>query len=304
MDGGGLGFGERARGCLLGLAVGDAVGAAVEFRPRGTFPPLTDLVGGGPHHLEPGQWTDDTSMALCLGESLRTRGRFDPNDQMDRYVRWWRDGYLSSTGECFDIGSTVLIALADFIQAHDPFSGPVHERSAGNGSLMRLAPIPIFFSGSERVARHFARESSRTTHGAVECLDACEVMASWLWRLLNGGGREALHDGEGLGELVSPRIRVIAAGSFRTKEAHEVRGSGYVVDCLEAALWCFERTASFRDCVLEAANLGDDADTTAAVAGQLAGAHYGEEAIPREWRGRLAQGPFIAALADDLAAAP
>jgi ADP-ribosyl-[dinitrogen reductase] hydrolase len=299
-----IGLRERARGCLLGLAVGDAIGAAVEFRPRGTFAPLTGMAGGGPHRLEPGQWTDDTSMALCLGESLRTCGRFDAHDQMERYVRWWKHGYLSSTGRCFDIGLTVRAALARFVETGEPFSGPVHERSAGNGSLMRLAPVPVFFfSASGDVARRFARESSRTTHGAAECLDACEVLATWLRRLLSGDGRAALRAGGGLGALASARVRAIAEGSFREKAEHDIRGSGYVVDSLEAAAWCFASTESFRDCVLRAANLGDDADTTAAVAGQLAGAGYGEDAIPAKWRERLASADFIAGLADDLVAA-
>src|SRR5688500_5205401 len=99
------------RGCLLGLAVGDAVGTTVEFMPRGSFPPVTDMVGGGPFGLQPGQWTDDTSMALCLATSLIAKKGFDANDQMDRYWRWYREGYLSSTGKCFDIGNTVRDAL-------------------------------------------------------------------------------------------------------------------------------------------------------------------------------------------------
>ena len=102
---------ERFRGCLLGLAAGDAVGTTVEFKPRGSFEPVIDMVGGGPFQLQPGQWTDDTSMALCLAYSLVETGRFDADDQMQRYVRWWREGYLSRTGVCFDIGNTIASAL-------------------------------------------------------------------------------------------------------------------------------------------------------------------------------------------------
>ena len=133
---------SRYRGCLLGLACGDAVGTTVEFKPRGTFEPVTDMVGGGPFRLEPGEWTDDTSMALCLAESLLERGGFDALDQMQRYVRW-KKGHLSSNGRCFDIGNTVRGALTRFLDSGDPFSGSTHPHSAGNGSLMRLAPVVI-----------------------------------------------------------------------------------------------------------------------------------------------------------------
>jgi ADP-ribosyl-[dinitrogen reductase] hydrolase len=160
-------------GCLLGLACGDALGTTVEFRGRDTFVPVRDMVGGGPFDLQPGQWTDDTSMALCLGKSLLDRDGFDPADQMDRYVRWWRSGYLSSTGECFDIGSTTRTALETYLCSGDPFAGSTNPRSAGNGSLMRLAPVVLFFHGDLSATIHHAAESSRTTHGAPEAVECC-----------------------------------------------------------------------------------------------------------------------------------
>jgi ADP-ribosyl-[dinitrogen reductase] hydrolase len=137
---------QRYRGSLLGLAVGDALGTTLEFKPPGTFPPLTDMVGGGPFHLEPGQWTDDTSMALCLAESLIERQGFDPVDQLERYLRWYRQGHLSSNGRCFDIGTTVQTALHRFEHTHKPYCGPTDPMSAGNGSLMRLAPVPLAYA--------------------------------------------------------------------------------------------------------------------------------------------------------------
>ncbi|HEY9659275.1 MAG TPA: ADP-ribosylglycohydrolase family protein, partial [Allocoleopsis sp.] len=132
---------ERFRGCLLGLAAGDAVGTTVEFQRRGSFSPVTDMVGGGPFRLQPGQWTDDTSMALCLATSLVEVGAFDAIDQMNRYCNWYQNGYLSSTGDCFDIGNTVRQALHQYKTSGNPFSGSTHANSAGNGCLMRLAPI-------------------------------------------------------------------------------------------------------------------------------------------------------------------
>jgi len=143
---------DRIRGALLGLAVGDAVGTSLEFQPPGTFEPIDDMIGGGPFHLKPGEWTDDTSMALCLGESLREAG-FDPADQMDRYTRWLSGGYMSSTGSCFAAGWTTSNAIARFVEIGQPFAGSIDEDSAGNGSLMRLAPVPIWASPDEELAR-------------------------------------------------------------------------------------------------------------------------------------------------------
>ena len=166
---------DHYRGCLLGLACGDAVGTTVEFSARGSFAPVVDMVGGGPFRLRAGEWTDDTSMALCLAASLVERGGFDPADQMARYVRWQEEGYLSANGICFDIGNTVAGALQRFRQTGEPFSGSTHPRSAGNGSIMRLAPIPMFYAPDLDSVARFAGESSRTTHGAGEAADACRL---------------------------------------------------------------------------------------------------------------------------------
>ena len=129
---------DRYRGCLLGLAVGDALGTTLEFQPPGSFEPTADKVGGGPFRLKPGQWTDDTSMALCLAESLIERRGFDPVDQLERYCCWYRTGHLSSTGRCFDIGSTTRAALHRFERTREPCCGSTDPATAGNGSIMRL----------------------------------------------------------------------------------------------------------------------------------------------------------------------
>jgi ADP-ribosyl-[dinitrogen reductase] hydrolase len=295
---------SRFRGCLLGLACGDAVGTTNEFAPRGSLEPLTDMVGGGPFGLEPGQWTDDTSMALCLAESLVERGRFDPRDQMERYLRWLREGYLSSTGSCFDVGNTVAYALAGYTSTGDPFSGPTAADTAGNGSLMRLAPVPMFFVEDRSNAVHYSGESSRTTHGAREAIDACRLFGAMLALALSGESKEEILFAGHRALLpeadLAPRIAYIAAGSYVDKESDDVRGSGYVVASLEAALWSFYTTSGYHEAILRAANLGDDADTTAAICGQIAGAYYGFEAIPAGWRERCAMQPDIVALADRL----
>jgi ADP-ribosyl-[dinitrogen reductase] hydrolase len=291
---------NRFRGCLLGLAAGDAVGTTLEFKPRGSFAPITDMIGGGPFGLQPGQWTDDTSMALCLAVSLIERCGFDPDDQMQRYVRWWRDGYLSSTGKCFDIGHTTADALHRYQHTGDPMAGSDDPHSAGNGCLMRLAPIPMAYCADLEVAERYAAESSRTTHGAAECLDACRLFARILVRALEGQPKDAVLLGDAVTFEGSRQIVAIARGEYRDKPESALRGSGYVVESLEAALWAFATTESFADAILRSANLGDDADTTAAICGQVAGAYYGEIGIPAHWLEKLAMRETITGLADQL----
>jgi len=289
---------KRYQGCLLGLAAGDALGTTLEFKARGSFTPLTDMVGGGPFRLKAGQWTDDTSMALCLAHSLLELG-FDAEDQMQRYNNWRLHGYMSSNGRCFDIGTTVSEALSQYISTGDPFSGPTSPFSAGNGSLMRLAPVVIYFSADIESLIHFAGESSRTTHGAKECIDACRYFATLLYSAFTGADKEELLDCC-LYQPITRKVTALQQQSYRTKTRDQIKGSGYVVECLEAALWCFAETDNFADAILLAANLGDDADTTAAVCGQIAGAFYGIDAIPVAWRAKITLVDEIIELAEQL----
>ena len=291
----------RARGCLLGLAVGDAVGTTVEFAPRGSFPPVTDLTGGGPFRLPAGAWTDDTSMALCLATSLVEQRGFDAADQMRRYLDWRDHGTLSSTGRCFDIGITVSGALERFRNNSNPFAGSTDADSAGNGSLMRLAPVPIYYSNDADAAASWAVESSRTTHAAPECLESCALFARMLVAALAGADKEQILFAHDPSQFQTPKVRAIAAGQYRAKHEKAIRGTGYVIDCLEASAWCFWEGQSYREAVLLAVNLGDDADTTGAVCGQLAGAFYSEAGIPSEWLTKLVMAEQIGELAQRLA---
>jgi ADP-ribosyl-[dinitrogen reductase] hydrolase len=287
---------DRIRGALLGLAVGDAVGTTVEFSPPGTFPPVTDMVGGGPFSLPAGAWTDDTSMALCLAESLIERRAFDPIDQLRRYVRWYREGHWSSIGRCFDIGNATRVALERFERTQAtspatdaPLPGDAAPTAAGNGPLMRLAPVVLAYIKRPQEAIFYAGESARTTHGAPEARDACRAFAALLL--------------QALGARVEPPADLhpkVAAALRSTREPPQVRGGGYVVDALEAALWALRTTTSFEAGVLAAVNLGDDADTTAAIFGQIGGATYGLEGIPAHWRERVFMREEIIALADAL----
>jgi ADP-ribosylglycohydrolase len=285
---------DRFAGAILGLAIGDALGAPVEFKPRGSFRPVTGMRGGGPFGLEAGYWTDDTSMALCLAESL-IECEYDPADQIRRYLGWYRDGHLSSTGTCFDIGNTTRDALTRFEREGDVYAGSTHVNSSGNGSLMRLVPVPLFYVRSPEQAVEASGDSSRTTHGSQICVDACRYFGGLLVGAARGATRDELlrsryHPAHGSwpAGTLHATIDEIAAGSFRRKTADDIRGSGYAPESLEAALWCFSSTDTFAEAVLAAVNLGEDTDTTAAICGQLAGTYYGARAIPEEWLNTIA----------------
>ena len=298
---------ERYHGSLLGLAISDAMGVPLEFRQPGTFAPVKEMIGGGPFHLKPGEWTDDTSMALCLAESLIRCKGFDLKDQLIRYRDWHHNGHLSSNGTCFDIGDTTRSAIKRFEETGEPYSGLTDSRSAGNGSLMRLAPVPLAFAKTPSRAIELSGESSKATHALDECVDACRYMGALIVGAVQGYSKE---------QLLSPRfspvenywdlqpltgkISIIANGSFREKEPPEIRGRGYVVDSLEAALWAFARTDTFEEGCLAAVNLGDDADTTGAIYGQLAGACYGVGAIPDEWKNTIVKRELIEQFSKDL----
>jgi ADP-ribosylglycohydrolase len=298
---------DRYRGCLLGLAAGDALGTTLEFEQPGSFEPITDMVGGGPFNLKPGEWTDDTSMALCLAESLVTKQGFDPVHQLETYCRWYRHGHLSVKGRCFDIGITTSSALNRFVQNPQPYPGSTSGNSAGNGSLMRLAPAPLAFASDPAKAIDAAGESSRTTHGAPECVEACRYFAGLLLAAIGGlskkdilGNNYEPATAHFLRDPLTGKVAQVASGSFAMNEPPQIRGSGYVVHTLEAALWAFHETDNFRDGALAVVNLGEDADTTGAVYGQIAGAHYGAEGIPAEWRAKLAMRELIEQRAREL----
>ena len=278
---------QRFEGCLLGLACGDAVGGPVEFYRRGRFPPVQGMHGGGKFELRPGEWTDDTAMALCLAESLLARKGIDPLDQMQRYWRWADQGHHSTRHHAFGLGKTVANALMRFRRTGDPLAGTADPATAGNGSLMRLAPVAMFCFNDRQAMLEAAELTSRTTHAAEEALAACRYLAAILHAALHGAPDKAslLSAADDI-PLPSGMTR-IARKEFLTAPMDRIYGRGYVVDCLEAALWCFWHSDSFEEAILRSANLGDDADSTAAVCGQIAGAFHGVSAIPEEWRHTL-----------------
>ena len=286
---------DRLVGSLVGLAVGDAVGTTVEFRPRGSFPTVTDMTGGGPFRLPVGAWTDDTSMALCLAESLIEYPALNKQDLLTRFCKWYKDGYNSPTGTCFDIGGTTVTALEEFLDSGSTTNNP-EDFYAGNGSIMRLAPVAIANYNNPRQALKIAREQSETTHATAKATAASELLAEILTRAFVAENKESVLDIECQMHWPVLVCDIIATGIERKKES-EIKSSGYVIDTLEAAIWSFVTTDSFEEAVLRAVNLGHDADTVGAVTGQIAGAYYGESAIPAHWLEKLYNYEYIKELA-------
>ena len=272
---------DRALGALVGLAVGDAVGTTLEFVTRDSRPPITDMVGGGPFGLEPGEWTDDTSMALCLADSLIAKdGAVVPRHLLAYFVNWWRHGVNSVTGNCFDIGMATRSALASFEQKGTLENNSEPERQA-NGSIMRLAPVALC-ARSKDEAIALALAQGRTTHAAPVPQQCCGQLAAFLWDTIETG---TLSD------------KVSAAANRRRED---ISSTGHAPATLEAACWCVATSGDFRSAVLKAANLGDDADTVGAVTGQLAGALYGLSGIPADWLEKLAWRDDIVARGEKL----
>lgn len=256
---------DRAIGALVGLAVGDALGTSVEFKERDTYEPVTTLRGGGAFRLQPGEWTDDTSMALALSDSLiENNGEVNAMDLLRRFTDWYENGTYSTTGRCFDIGTTTREALLNF-KRFGLTVAPDQDHLSGNGSIMRLAPAAIVHHRSYDDAVRVSIDQSVPTHNSTKCRDACEELAL----IISAGIR-----GEDQG--LNQRIKDIPRD--------QISSSGYVLDTLVAAQWAVLNTSTFDDAVLLAANLGDDADTVAAVTGQIAGSLYGYSAIREEWR--------------------
>jgi len=292
---------NNAFGAFFGLIVGDALGAAVEFKTRDTFEKLTDMRAGGPHGLDAGYWTDDSSMALCLAESL-TKKSFNLKDQLQRYIKWYKEGYLSSTGNCFDIGNITANSLENYEKNGE--LPPARERAAGNGSLMRLAPVPIYYRNDFKEAVKYSGKSSLTTHNNQMAIDSCKYLGALIQQFINSRIKMNAFKIKVLKETaldlnLTNKVIESINGSFE-KNRDEIKSTGFVIHTLEASLWSFLNTDSFEQAVLLAANLGDDADTAAAVTGQLAGAYYGFNSIPEKWLNKLADYSLLKNIAEKL----
>ena len=278
---------SRSLGCMYGLLVGDALGAPFEFLDEGTYevPETGEYDSGGMHSVSPGEWTDDGAMALALADSLSSEG-WDRCDQLDRYLNWMYYGEYTSRGVCFDIGRTTARSLDRYADTGDPdYAGkPIGRYCAGNGSIMRLAPVPIYCAltyekeeDAVEAAERLGRSSSSTTHGHRKCVEAAGYLSSYLCRLIRGESPKYLPPRIGDKPLSDPR-----------KEG-DLGVSGYVMDTLDAALWCVQshfdgqRVERFGGAVRTAVSLGGDTDTVGAVTGQIAGAMWGLDSIAPGW---------------------
>lgn len=247
------------RDAIYGLAVGDALGVPYEFRPRGSFA-CTGMVGYGTHHQLAGTWSDDTSMTLATCDSIRACGCVNTADMLARFRAWINDGAYAIDGAVFDYGNTTARALASGV-------GCAGERDNGNGSLMRIAPLAFTDATDDEI-----RAVSAITHAHRVSTEACVDMVRAMCMLASGA---------------SPAEAVPDYEILRSASEKDLRSGGFVRDTYCAALWCLAVTDSYEECVLRAVNLGDDTDTTAAVAGALAGIVYGAEAIPAAWMDAL-----------------
>ena len=277
-------------GSFVGLAIGDQLGSPIEGKKTDQFEPITDIVDGS-------FWTDDTSQALCLADSLVTVGKLDPIDQLQRYVRWLFGGYLSSQELAYGAGSTARQAITDFRDSGQP--KPV-TNATSNGALMRLTPIPLFYAKDLKLAIQMSGESATTTHGSPICVDACRLYSSLIVKAIGGANKTTILEYQAdlwQDRSLVPSVDQVARGSYRHKEPPEIKGTIHIVEVMEAALWAFDRSSSFSEGALLAVNLGHDTDTTGAIFGQLAGAHYGYDKIPDHWKSQLVNRALIEYLA-------
>jgi ADP-ribosylglycohydrolase len=306
------GLRERFLGALLGLAVGDAVAAATQYKRPGRFDPIGDMLGGGPFDLPRGAWSDDTAMALCLAESLLEREGFDARDQVARYRRWQQHGHLSATGHALGITAGTARALGRSQWRRQPFSGSHDPDALAPESLSRVAPAVLYFFGDRTAAIEAAGEAARATSQAPAVLTACRALAAALHAALSGEPKEVilaraaalLEAPEAAGVIAAAtRLAATAVGVPADGAANPGRRGGATArSALAAALDAFARTDNLRDAVLAAANLGGNSDVMAGACGALAGAHYTASAVPTLWRNSLMKKDLLEGFADRLLA--
>lgn len=300
-------------GCLVGLAVGDAYGTTFEFRKRNEMPSeLPDeITGGGVFKLNPGDWTDDTSMALCLAESLIEKEKHNTADQMSKYIKWWKEGYNSVNGKCFDIGNSTWKAL-DYYDRNKKIIEP--SDAAGNGVLMRLAPAIMFYCGDNLALLAACVVQTRITHPSSQAAECSMLMGLIINKILKGekDKKKILYfDNFSESEklcyqisfehykcVVNDKIESIKKVEYENYTSDQVLGNGYCVLTLEAALWAFLLTDNFEDGLKKVVSLGEDTDTTGAVYGQIAGAYYGLEQI--KWKSKITWANKINDIAEKL----
>ena len=286
---------NRLKGTFYGLIVGDALGGPLEFKDRDTRPLLTEMAEIKHFDLPPGSWSDDTSMMLCIAESLTITGKGEQDrvDQLNRFTEWWRNGYNSVNGECFDIGGTVKTALRRFKFFKEPVALTDDEMFQGNGSLMRLAPVPMMFWYDVERAGIESALSSETTHANSLCKDICKLFGKMVARAIQGVNKEEILATDRTSTEYDALLVPILEQAYRSKRRDEIQSSGWALHTIETVLWAFANTDNFEDGLILVINLAGDADTNGAIYGMIAGAHYGYDAIPQRWVGDLQRPDMI-----------
>ena len=300
----------QAKGAFYGNLIGDALGAPVEFMPRDSFPPVTGMLPCDTWGLPIGSFTDDGSMMLCLAASIaNAKGNQDPANVLAHYIAWYLEGYMSVNDKCFDIGRTTRQALEDYAAEGILEARTNDEFQAGNGSVMRLAPIPAVFYNrplSEIWAEGAA--SSKTTHTSPAAVWGCGFWATLTALAIQGKSkadmiawiRDIPYNPSPMIHMYPIAWKTVLDCRFLTKTRDEVRASGFVVESCEAALWAFFQTNTFAEGACLVVNLGKDTDTVGAIYGILAGAYYGYDGIPKEWLAVLQKPDMVAAVWRDL----
>lgn len=301
---------SKAKGAFYGNLIGDALGAPVEFQPRDSFPPVTDMLLCETWDLPAGSFTDDGSMMLCLAASIVNAGGIqDPANVLAHYFAWYAEGYMSVNGNCFDIGYTTRAALEDYAERGILEAETVDEFQAGNGSVMRLAPIPVvFYNQPLECIWAQGAASSRTTHASAAAVWGCGLWATLTALAILGRSKaEMIRWIRDIPYNSDINISAYPIGwkrvldcRFLTAERDDILSGGYVVDSCEAALWAFFRTETFAEGACLAVNLGKDTDTVGAIYGILAGAFYGYEGIPPHWLATLQMSDTVAEVWRDL----
>ena len=261
---------DSAMGMFIGLAVGDALGAPLEFmRSREPDEYITKYMRGGHHNMDNGEWTDDTAMALGMAQSfIDNDGEFNPADIMHNWSRWYNAGEFIPRGKCFDIGNTTQRAIDKYDKNNTVYNGLSLDTESGNGALMRLAPVVMVSTTPER-AMELAVAQTIMTHGSPTAIEYSRVFAHELWH------------GDALQRYRKYRLPLDI-------DREKVMSGGYVVETYQCAMWAFMTTNNFADCIIKAVNRGHDSDTCGAVAGMIAGAHYGYKGIPKRFTEELA----------------
>ncbi len=296
---------DKIKAVMLGHAVGDALGVPVEFCERDELyeKPVTKMVGYGTYPYPEGCWSDDTSMSLAALDSLAS-GNLDFDDVMLRFGQWYYNDEYTPTGEMFDVGNTCSYAIDNYFAYHKPIEecGLTGEHYNGNGSLMRIHPFSLLAwrnCKSSAAWEPIIEKASALTHAHERSKLGCKIYTMILFHLLDAPSKESVKLA-----LNMAKCRYVNSSKYRHYQrlftdgfaklpCDEIKSTGYVVDTLEASLWCILTTETYRDCVLKAVNLGDDTDTVAAIAGGMAGALYGYESIPSEWLNSLKRRDYI-----------